>query len=329
MYLSQLDVGSKLAMNPVAQHLLVNLIRCGAAYKLEHAEVTAVIGDEPLGKAVDAIGLEYAKAGDALAAVKDANRKIALVSATPANLKLLAGNPAALEAFWQRGGALVLCGLTPEGLADYNRLVGVNHVIRPFTRERVTFPASRNPLTAGLTTGDIVMLSGKRVFDWTADEYVASDIFGYVVDLDDLAPFAKSDFASYANIVNGFVGSDGWPLIIDFEYPKDGKPYAINIDLPQEETIVEYTHKASVNYNPTPAQWQRADLCRQSAAQGPARHASARGLALGPDQAALARNRQHLAESSSFTGVADHSQADAQHWRDGPIRQRQRQRGAL
>jgi beta-galactosidase len=251
MYLCQLDLGSKLAVNPVAEHVLVNLIRCGAAYKLEHAEVTAVIGDEQLGKAVDAIGLEYAKAGDALAAIKDANRKIALVSATPANLRLLAGNPGALESFWQHGGALILCGLTPEGLADYNRVVGVNHVIRPFTRERVTFPASRNPLTAGLTVGDIVMLSGKRIFDWTADEYAASDIFGYVVDLDDLAPFAKSDFSSYANIVNGFVGSDGWPLVIDFEYPKDGKPYVINMDLPQEETIVEYTHKASVNYNAT------------------------------------------------------------------------------
>ncbi|MCX6906022.1 MAG: hypothetical protein NTW03_21595, partial [Verrucomicrobia bacterium] len=95
------------------------------------------------------------------------------------------------------------------------------------------------------------MLSGKRIFGWTADEYVASDVFSYIVDLDDLAPFAKSDFASFDNIVNGFVGSDGWPLIIDFEHPKDGTPYEINMDLPQEETIVEYTHDPSVNYNAT------------------------------------------------------------------------------
>ncbi|MGA2656100.1 MAG: hypothetical protein ABSH34_01145, partial [Verrucomicrobiota bacterium] len=251
MYLSQLDLGSKLAVNPVAQHLLLNLIRGGAAYKLEPAGVAAVIADEPLAKALDAIGLQYAKAGDALAAIGDADRQIALLSATPATLKLLAGNPGGLQSFWQRGGTLLLCGLTPEGLADYNRIVGVNHVIRPFKRERVTFPALRNPLTAGLTTGDIVMLSGQRIFDWTADEYVASDVFSCVVDLDDLAPFAKSGFASYDNIVNGFVGSDGWPLIIDFEYPKDGRPCEINLDLPQEETIVEYTHKASVNYNPT------------------------------------------------------------------------------
>jgi len=251
MYLSQLDLGSKLAVNPVAQRILLNLIQCGAAYRLEHAEVVAAIADAPLGKAVEAIGLQYAKAGDALAALQDGAKKIALVSATPANLKLLAGKLEALQAFWQRGGTLLLCGLTPEGLADYNRIVGVNHVLRPFKRERVTFPTVRNQLTSGLTTGDIVMLSGKRMFDWNADEYVASDVFTYVVDLDDLAPFAKSDFPSYDNIVNGFVGSDGWPLIIDFPYPKDGKPFDINLELPQAEIIVEYTHKASVNYNPT------------------------------------------------------------------------------
>jgi beta-galactosidase len=145
----------------------------------------------------------------------------------------------------------LLCGLTPDGLGDYNRVVGVNHVIRPFALERVSFPAVRNPLTAGLTTGDIVMLSGKRIFGWTADEYVASDVFSYVVDLEDVAPFARSDFPSYDKIVNGFVSSDGWPLIIDFEYPKDGKPFEINLDLPQEETLAEYTHDPSVNYNPT------------------------------------------------------------------------------
>jgi beta-galactosidase len=251
MYLSQLDLSNKLEANAVAQQLLLNLIESGAAYKLEHADVAAVITDESLAKAVDAIGLQYTPATDALAAVKDAGKKIALVSATPANLKLLAGNLPALQSFWQRGGTLFLCGLTPDGLADYNRIVGVNHVIRPFKRERVTFPAVRNPLTAGLTTGDIVMLSGKRIFGWTADEYVASDVFSYVVDLEDIAPFAKSNFGSYDNIVNGFVGSDGWPLIADFEYPKDGKPFEINLDLPQEEILVEYTHKASMNYNAT------------------------------------------------------------------------------
>ena len=251
LYLSQLDAGAKLAVNPVAQQLLLNLIRCGAAYRQEHANVAAVIEDGLLGKAVDAIGLQYTKADDALAALEDSDKQIALISATPANLKRLAGQPELLRSFWQRGGKLMLCGLTPDGLADYNRIVGINHAIRPFKRERVTFPAVRHPLTAGLTAGDIVLLSGKRIFGWTADEFVADDVFSHVVDLDEIAPFARSDFPSYDNIVNGFVGSDGWPLIIDFEHPQDGKPYEINLDLPQEETIVEYTHDQSLNYNAT------------------------------------------------------------------------------
>lgn len=251
MYLTQLDLGAKLDINPVAQHVLMNLIRAGLDYRLEFADVVTVINDEPLGKAIDAIGLQYAKATGPLAALQDTTKKVAIVSATPDHLKQLAADPAVLQAFWSRGGTLMLCGLTPDGLADYDRIVGVEHVIRPFKRERVTFPPVRNPLTAGLTVGDIVMLSGQRMFGWTADEYVASDVFKYVVDLEDMAPFAKSDFPSYDNIVNGFIGSDGWPLIIDFEYPKDGKPYEIQLELPSEETIVEYTHDQSINYSPT------------------------------------------------------------------------------
>jgi hypothetical protein len=78
----------------------------------------------------------------------------------------------------------------------------------------------RDPLMAGVTTGDIVMLSGERIFGWTADEYVASDVFSHIVDFDDVAPFAKSTFFAYDKITNGFVGSDGWPLIINWELPK-------------------------------------------------------------------------------------------------------------
>jgi beta-galactosidase len=251
LYLCQLNVGSRLAENAVAQHILLNLLRSAAAYRLEPAQVAATLADPALARAVEAIGLEYAPVDDPLAAIQDPARSIALVSATSAHLQRLAANPERLAAFWQRGGTLFLCGLNPEGLADFNRIVGVNHVIRPFKRERVTFPAVRHPLTAGLTTGDIVMLSGQRIFGWTADEYVAADVFSHVVDLDDIAPFATSDFAAFDNLVNGFVGADGWPLIIDFEHPKDGRPYEIHLDLPQTETIVEYTHDPSVNYNPT------------------------------------------------------------------------------
>lgn len=251
LLLCQLAVGAKLDQSAVAQTLLANLVEYGRDYRQEIANVAAVIEDEQLGKAMDAIGVQYSRAADVLAAIEDSDKKIAVISATPASLKTMAANMDKLDAFWNRGGTVLFHGLTPEGLADYNKIVGFDHVIRKFKRERVTFPTVRNPLTSGLTTGDIVMLSGQRIFGWTADEYVASDVFTYVVDHDEIAPFATSTFFGWENMTNGFVGSDGWPLIMDFGAPADGSPYEFKITLPHEETITEYIHDHSVNYNPT------------------------------------------------------------------------------
>lgn len=251
MLLSQLKMGGTLGSNAVAQQLLLNLVATGLSYKQEFAGVSAFVQDEQLGKAIDGIGLQYTKAADPIAAIGDASRKIAIVSATPGNLAALASALPKVEAFWNRGGTLILHGLTPEGLASYNKLVGVEHVIRPFTRERVKFPPVRNPLTAGLSSGDVVLLSGKRVFGFRADEYTVSDQFNYVVDYDEIAPFGTSDFQSYGQIVNGFIGADGWPQIIDFPMPEGDQPSSIKITLPKEETITELTYDQSVNYNPT------------------------------------------------------------------------------
>ena len=251
LVLCQLDLARKLATGAVPQRLLANLVDLGASYSQEFRQVAAVVDDPQLGAALDAIGLQYTRVSDPLAAIGRPGVKLAVISASPANLKALAGALDRVKAFTTAGGYVVLHGLTPEGLADYNRVVGVEHLIRPFRRERVTFPAVRNPLTAGLTVGDIVLLSGQRIFGWTADEYVVSDMFKYVVDYDEVAPFATSPFFAYANITNGFVGSDGWPLIIDFPAPKDGKPFDIEINLPRPETVTEYTHIASTNYWPT------------------------------------------------------------------------------
>ena len=251
MLLSQLRMGDRLGVNTVAQQVLLNLIATGLAYKQEFAAVSACIQGEQLGKTLDGIGLQYVKAADPLAAISDAGRTIAIVSATPANLAALAGAMPKVEAFWARGGTIVLNGLTPDGLASYNRIVGVDHVIRPFAQERVTFPAVRSPLTAGLTSSDIVMYNGQKIFNFMQIEYTVKDEFTYVVDYDEIAPFGQSDFSSYDKIVNGFVGADYWPRIIDFPVPENGQPFPIRITLPKEETLAELTYDPSVNYNPT------------------------------------------------------------------------------
>ena len=249
MILSQLDLGDKLGSSAVAQQLLANLLGYASSYKQEFRSVALVASSPDLTKAADAAGLQYSTSTDALAAISDAKIKLALISATPANLKQLAANLPKVNAFMQRGGYIVWHGLTPEGLEDYNKIVGANHMIRSMRRERVQFSSPRSPLMAGLTLGDVVMLSGERIFGWVSDEYVAGDIFSHIVDYDEAAPFGTSDNFLYNNAVNGFVGSDGWKQINDFPLPKNGT--ALTFTLAKPQTITEFVWDASVNYNAT------------------------------------------------------------------------------
>jgi len=173
-----------------------------------------------------------------------------IINATPAALKNLAGNLAAVHAFARAGGSLILCGVTPEGLADFNKIVGVDHIMRPFVRERVMLPVPRSRLTSGLTSADITLFSSQRIFHWTEGNYTASDVFSHVVDYDNPAPFAASTFPHYPNIVNGFVTADGWPLIINFNANEDGSPFQVPITFPKEFEFTEFTWIGNTLYSP-------------------------------------------------------------------------------
>jgi beta-galactosidase len=253
MLLSQLTIGENLPTNGVARTLLANLVSYGTTFKQTFREVALASGENTqLTKAMDTLGVRYSKATDALGAISDTKVKLAVINASPTNLKQLADNKTRVEAFNKAGGYIVFNNLTPEGLSDYNKIVGFDHMIRPMQRERVTFPAVRDPLLAGATTGDIVMLNGERIFGFIADEYTVSDEFSYIVDYDDVAPFAKSSFHAYGNITNGFVGSDGWPLIINWELPKTENggfgPALVPLSLPKPQTITEFTWIGNKNY---------------------------------------------------------------------------------
>ncbi len=234
----------------------MNQLAYGAGYKQVFRPVTVVAAEgSPLAKAVAAMGLQYARAADPLSALAGAagtpgRGGIAVIEATPQNLKVLAEHLAKVEQFTAAGGFIVFNGLTPAGIESYNKIVGFEHMIRPFKRERVVLPAVRDPLTAGLTTGDVALYSAQRIFSWTEGNYVVSDEFSYVVDYDEVAPFGKSTFFAYDNIVNGFVNADGWPLIINFEVNKDGSPYDVPITLPKPQTITELTWIGNTNYYP-------------------------------------------------------------------------------
>lgn len=251
LLLCQLTLEEKLVQNVVAQQLLSNLIAYGAKYKLIFRQVTLTAASNPrLNQAVDTIGLAYKKLDDPLKAIATPGSSIALMDASPQSLKELADHLPQLDAYLQGGGWVVFNNLTPEGLVSYNKIVGFDHMIRPFKREKVTFPAQRNPLMAGVTGGDITMYSSQPIFNYTAGNYVASDEFSYVIDYDEVAPFGKSSFFAYDNIVNNFVSADGWPLIINFPAPADGKPFDVPITFPKPQTLREFTWVGNVLYYP-------------------------------------------------------------------------------
>jgi len=249
MLLCQLSVAENLETNPVARQLLFNLLGAAATHRQEFHPATALLdADSQLKVALDATGLKYNEAADVLEALVTDAPSIAVVAATPARLKRLADNLARVEAFTAAGGALILCGVTPDGLADFNRIVGFDHMMRPSRRERVTLPPVRDRLTAGLTAGDVVLESSKKIFTWQAGCYLVDDMFTHVVDYDEVAPFGTSTFASYDNIVNGFVRADGWPLIINFPKNEDDSPYDIPIMLPKPQEITEFTWLGNSTY---------------------------------------------------------------------------------
>ncbi len=247
MLLSQLAIGEKLGSNVVAATVLHGLLNYAATYKQEFLPVAAAVpADSQLAKVLDATGLKYTPVSDPLAALGAG--KIAVIAATPANLKTLAANVDRVKQFTAGGGWLVFNGLTPEGLADFNKLVGVEHIIRPFRREKVTFPPVRNRLTAGLTVGDVALYSSERIFPWQEGAFVADDTFSHVVDYDEVAPFAKFPSDYYHSMVNGMVSADSWKYIFSFELKRGDKP-EWDMAFPAEQEFTEFTWIGNAFYH--------------------------------------------------------------------------------
>ncbi|MBC8100978.1 MAG: hypothetical protein H7Z41_00120, partial [Cytophagales bacterium] len=259
LLVTQLLVGETLNQNPVAQQLLVNLVRYAAAYRPVVRPVTvAASAESKLSGVLSAVGVAHQAAGGPLKALARTGG-IAVIEATPANLKLLAANLPKVKAFHASGGWIVFNGLTPDGLADYNRIVGVDHMIRPFRRERVTFPEKKNPLTAGLSTGDVVLSSGERINGFNQDEYTADDEFSYVVDFDEVGSFLAppdpkqwglsdtSNDHNPLNAVNGYTSADSWKLAFMMwaADPKNPPSYPIRLPRAQEFTRLEWVGNAT------------------------------------------------------------------------------------
>ena len=185
LLLCQMVVGEKLGTDPVAQRLFDNMLNYCFDYEVvRKATASTVKPAAPEGRMIASLGLKYDRAADVLSAIEGGRHEIVLAGADPGNLRKLAAGLGRLKAFTAKGGWLVLWGLGPEGLADFNRVVGVEHLIRPFEMERVTMPAVHDPILSGLTVRDVVMESGQKIQRHAGDKFLADDVFTYVVDID-------------------------------------------------------------------------------------------------------------------------------------------------
>ncbi len=263
LLLSQLAIGERLDSLGVAQAMFNNMLNYAAEYvpvrKMTYAAVPA---DSPEAKLLDSLNVQFELVDSPLNALRD--NAIAVVKATPDNLRLLAERTDEVQTFCQRGGWLMIWGLTPAGLSEYNRIVGHNHVIRPFQMERVLLSVPRDPLTAGLTLRDVVMDTGEKVFGWMALKWPDEDAFQYIVDHTDIAPFAKLPTPAElgkeagraqkgsdhwpANLTNGFTADDTWrftySIILDA-----GHKTRWTMTLPKEEELESLKIKTNQIYH--------------------------------------------------------------------------------
>jgi len=224
------------------------------------ARETAFVMDpeSPRGRLLGHLGLSLTQKPDVLAALTDNAFGIVVADATPAALKALADAPDKVKAFNARGGWLMLWGVTPQGLPDFNRIVGVEHLLRPYVMENVYAPGNKDPLLKGLDGFCVEMPSNKKGL--VGCPLRATDVWSYVFDTDDIAPFCQLPVSDYwgtkdavpgsdrcpANMVNGF--DDAWQL--GFTFPIDKPEYLKwTFTFPRAEEVSGFSLVPDTNYH--------------------------------------------------------------------------------
>lgn len=258
--LCQLCVGANLGVDAAADILLRNLVETYAGYQSARG-VAAVYAPENrlLVDTVTGTGA-LSEAVRSLEAALDAGKyRVAVVHATERNMAALNGLGDGAAAFQDAGGWIMLNGLEPAGLAEFNRFLGTDHMIRPFRIERVTLEGSDHPLAATLGNRDLAMFSPRPLQHGRM--WISGNVFSYVIDGFDAAPFAQmpggpedpyvyeptfDDHDPY-NYVNGMLNSDFWRYIRQIWIPEEG-PEPITFRFRRPEIIKQVNIWNNANY---------------------------------------------------------------------------------
>lgn len=262
LLISQLAIGDKLAREAVAQQMLLNILHRAAVHKPVRRVVKAVLPDgDRRWELLRQMKVQLSKVDSLEEALR--GESLLVVDAKPDHLRALAERLRDVEAFQDRGGWLMLWGLEPDGLPFFNKIVRHEHLIRPFETERVVIRYPSDPLASGITLRDVVMDTGRQLYPWMALKAPDRDAFRYVVDHDDIAPFAKFPDGLVMgkgkarpggdheprNLVNGFTSDDDWVFtyttILD-----EGHSTRMPLELAREEELESLIVRPSRLYNP-------------------------------------------------------------------------------
>ena len=263
MLLSQVAVDEKLASSGVAQLLVANLLEHVAGYQRSERELVLSLPSEDRRSAlIRDLGMGFEQASDPLQALQPGMR-VAVLDASPETLQRLAAHPERIDAFTEAGGWLMLWGLDAQGLDAFNRIVGHEHLLRPFRTERLDFQEPRDPLLAGLTPSDITFNTGRKMMRFAPMYRPVDDVFSSIVSHDDIAPFCRlpdglvlgkgqpdpgKDHDAY-NLVNNFTDADHW----QFGYTSilsSGHAARIDFELPRPEPLLSLRLNPGGSYEP-------------------------------------------------------------------------------
>jgi beta-galactosidase len=205
----------------------------------ERTTVVAMDRADPRTRCLVQSGLAATWSSDELAALRDGEGRLVIVDATPEVLARLANEIGTVRRFAERGGWLVLWGVTPEGLSAFNRLVGVEHLLRKYEPCLVTLGAEMHVAVVGLDNDDVGMNDGRRFSSPNPRQRrPAGDAFSWLVDLDDIAPFCKWPDPAYWRKEPGSarLWRFGWPMsMVDGMSGDYGRRTDFLIDLDRDE----------------------------------------------------------------------------------------------
>ncbi|MFP4380015.1 MAG: glycosyl hydrolase 2 galactose-binding domain-containing protein [Candidatus Sumerlaeia bacterium] len=238
---------TKIDEDPTARRLTDQLVNHAFDYEpLSRPAIESIPEDSYFSKMLNEAGLDASSNPDPVKAMEEVPGGIVLVKATPEKIGKLSANLDQVKAFRQKGGWIVLYDVTPEGLESFNRIVGVDHLIRPGTREAMAVVLPRGPVAIGVNMNDVVMTTGKKIDWWKGTEFRSHDAYSYIVDYRDVVPFATINGAKPErmannmphprNVANGISGDEFWRYLTYFEGYQGQEPQ-MTFELPRKETL--------------------------------------------------------------------------------------------